>query len=171
MIYRIDNFEFDDEEVVDIKKIQRCHPQGIEEEIIGVPLRFTIGYQVVYENVHRAFQGLTFYAPVGFNREEMDNLEYNGKPPDQLIYVLSCLDGTICPYGSGIAIRKGNDTVVYTNFEMIKTSGSVQKGEIIGKCKLVEMYGSYGWGVTLRGYHGGDPWIISDDLYNIHQIE
>lgn len=169
---RICGLQFHEDEKINPSDILRCHPQLTHggEELLGIPLRVTVGFQCIYDKVYREYQGVTFYAPVHFSRlRSENNMEHNGKPLENLSYVLASYDGTLTKYKDGVCLVSDERTLIYSNLNVLKSSGTIKKGGIIGTVKLVDH--EYGYGVTLRGYKGGKIWNIPNDIMNIPCIE
>lgn len=170
---RVNGLEFDEEVEIKNDMILRCHPQLVpeEEECYGVPLRATAGYQCIYDVLYKVFKGLIFYAPVhvpSLIRTDM-KIDPFGPPHDTLKYVLASFDGMLKPYGSGVCLIANGVTFVYDNLNIIKASGFVKKGAIIGTVKKVD--GGLGYGVSVIAYKDGKVWNIQQELLNINCIE
>lgn len=150
--------------------IFRCHPQLVTEEHYGVPLRVTAGYQCFYDKKLRTFQGLTFYAPVMMPDDySYDKIDPSGVPHPNFSYVLASFDGKLQLVNGELCLTNGSKALLYNHFSPTKTTGNVKKGAIIGKVGRVP--GGYGYGVSVRGFKGGNIWDIQRDLYNIRCIE
>ena len=170
---RVLGFEFNENQKITKDDILRCHPQmsNQNEERFGVPLRVTSGYQCIYDNTYRNFRGLIFYAPAYVPKilkvdEQPDLL---GPPLEILSYVLASYDGTLKPYKDGMCLVSGEKTMVYRNINIIKSSGQIKKGGIIGTVKKVP--NGYGYGVEVIAYKDGKVWNLQQDLYNINCLE
>ena len=164
----IDNLMFDENEEISMDSILKCYPQmGSEDEKLGIPLRVTTGYQCIYDKTYRNLQAVTFYVPPKYSLLKSENKDLTGEPLDIFSYVLASYDGTLTPYKNGVCLINGEDTLIYTGIEIIKSTGQIKKGGIIGK---VTQH-IFGYGVTVRGYHGGELWNIPNDIYNINSIE
>lgn len=170
---RVNGLEFDESVEIKNDMILRCHPQlvPLEEERYGVPLRATSGYQCIYDNLYREFKGLIFYAPpyIPAIRKIDEEIDPMGSPHDTLKYVLASFDGTLKPYKNGVCLIANGITFVYDNLNILKSSGSVKKGAIIGTVKKVET--GLGYGVSIIAYKGGKVWNIQNELFNINCVE
>lgn len=157
----IGGLSFLENEQIKSDEILTCHPQKMEKERIGVPLRVTVGYQCFYDKKLRTFQGMTFYAP--------SNSYLNGPPRDQFKYVLACIDGDLKTVNGELCLISGDKTIIYSHFLITKGSGKVKKGQIIGNVQAIP--NGYGWGVSLRAYKGSTLWNIEKDYFNIPCVE
>lgn len=167
---RMYGLEFHEDEIIKDDTILKCHPQKIENEAYGVPLRLTAGYQCFYDKLHRTFAGLTFYAPPKVDDDvKFDNADLTAAPADNFSYVLASFDGKLHSVNGEIVLSDGEKAMIYSHFNPTKTSGSVKKGAIIGR--VAKVPGGYGYGVSVRAYKGGSIWDIERELYNIKCLE
>lgn len=168
-LYGMEFHDFKDENIKP-STILTCHPQRVNTEAFGVPLRVTAGYQCFYDKLHRMFSGLTFYAPPYAPDDiKADNIDPTGKPSEQFSFVLASFDGKLTALNGEIVLSDGTKAIIYSSFSPTKTSGQVKKGAIIGTVGKIP--GGYGYGVSVRGYKNGKTWDMQRDLHNIPCIE
>lgn len=167
--YGIEFPNYEDEKITP-NTILTCHPQKTLEEIYGVPLRLTVGYQCFYDKLSRSFSGLTFYAPANvFVDRKKVAADIHQKPHPQFSYVLASFDGSLTTNNGDVILNGDNGVLIYSHFSPTKTSGIVKKGAIIGV--IGKIPNGYGYGVTIRGFKDGSVWNLQEDLKNISCIE
>ena len=162
---RVCGLEFYEKEDIQEDMILTCHPQMVgDSERIGVPLRATEGYQCIYSKKTMKFGSIAFYAPP---KEESGGATY-----DNLKYVLACLNGNLSVLNGDLVLKDPCNTIVYSNLNILKSSGSVRKGQILGTVKAIPPEIGYGYGVILKGYkNDSEVWDIQKDIHNIPCVE
>lgn len=150
-------------EVILIDEVLDCYPQGITNELIGVPLRATAGIQAFFDKTTREYRGITFYTPPG------DNSDIGGAPWDGLKYVLASNDGSLKYANGQLILITSTFTFIYTNLTPVRWNGNVKKGQIIGYVN--EIKNGIGYGVNVQAFLNGNIVKIEDYIKNIPYIE
>lgn len=162
------NVFFDENEIVTFDGVYNCFPQGIarDKETIGVPLRACIGMQCFYNEQTREFSGANFYAP--------PYAKASGPPHDILKYVLAVSDGTVHAGSGQLVLSTSNTDFIYSNFNIVRWSGYVKKGMILGTVKLsqdpITGMNEVGYGVSLTGYSNGKVIDIASMIRNVPHL-
>lgn len=165
MFQQILNIYIDPEVEYNNSTTYRCYPQGSLpefEEKLGVPLRATLGMQLIYNKLHMKYKSIAFISPY--------NMMTNAPFP-ALKCVLAPCDGNLEKIKGKPSIKTEYGLLMFDGVDKVRY-GSIQKGKPIGEIsKLDCLNSSYGVIMTLYKELNGEILYIPDLYYGIKLYE